>query len=133
MKNLNIGDTYYYLSVPNNCNWMETSCKECSYEKEANLENYIYSTDSNKIEALAKELKLSIEQHFKNMPEPWEFEPNSFYHWITTSSVQHIKTIKTKSAAAPTCYECNYFKTEEEAKLMMELIKGIITKYGFRF
>ena len=120
---LNVGDEYYYVSVPNDCNWMEIEVKgPCIHKEKENLEQYIYSQNSKELNDILPILKNRIIKKFEQLNDGWEATPYIKQYWVTLNYASHLKTIHCKGSEAPTNTPCNYFESEEKAEEMKQVI-----------
>lgn len=127
---LKVGDRYYYISVPCHCNWMETKVLSCTYKEEQDLSNYIYTTVPTAFDELLTALKEKIQEQFRQGNDGWE--PDGLYYWVTLNYAPHLKTIHVKGEEAPGKYDCNYFKSEQEAQQMKETILKTFASFGIQ-
>lgn len=122
-NNLNVGDEYYYISVPNDCNWMEIEIKgPCIYNGNEELDQYIYSINLKELSEILPVLKNRIIKKFEELNDGWEATPDIKQYWVTLNYASHLKTIHCKGAKAPTNIPCNYFEFEEKAEKMKQVI-----------
>ena len=120
---LNIGDEYYYISVPNDCNWIEIEVKgPCIYNGNENLDQYIYSKRLKELSEILPVVKNRIIKKFEELNDGWEATPDIKQYWVTLNYASHLKTIHCKGAKAPTNTPYNYFESKEKAEKMEQVI-----------
>lgn len=120
---LNVGDKYYYISVPNDCNWIDIEVKgPCFYKENENLEQYIYSQKPKDLNDILPILKNRIIKKFEELNGGWEATPDIKQYWVTLDYASHLKTIHCKGSKAPTNTPYNSFESEEKAEKMKQVI-----------
>lgn len=125
--NLQKGETYYYISIPNCCDWSSAKVLHCDYNG-GNLEEYYFSTTKSVLDQLVERLKTVILQKFNQ--REWKPVDGTKYYWVTLNYPSHLKTIHIKGEEAPNHYPCNYFETEEEAEEMKRQIWNVLQSFS---
>ncbi len=116
---LAMGQAYYYLSIPNNCDISNIKVLDGIYKETANLELYYYSKDFASIKLVCDAIKNVVVNNFKS---DWTPDNDEVYYWITLDNKSHLRTLYVKSGTG-NYYNNNYFKTREEAENMLNRIK----------
>lgn len=118
---LAMGQAYYYLSIPNNCDISNIKVLDGIYKETANLELYYYSKDFASIKLVCDAIKSVVVDNFK---DNWQPDKEEVYYWITLDNCSHFRTLRVKDGVwNGTHYNNNYFRTKEEAVEMLNRIK----------
>lgn len=136
------GNKYYYLTVPQNAEWMEIDIskepKQCD-----SIDNWkdcvsVEEHDTMGLYALnqlIRDLKDSISTYYDLSPSKG-WKPSGATEkawWVSVSKASDVRSItiqKASNGVIPNKSNC--FKTEDEAKLLRVVIRGVFAKYGIR-
>ena len=121
---LSVGQCYYYLNIPNNCDIENIRVLHGFYKSGVNLDLYYYSKDLSSITLGCDAIKGVIRDNFKN--SRWIPTSSMNYYWVTLDNQSHFRTLHIKNGNG-NCYSHNYFKTEGDAKKMYDRIMQQLT------
>lgn len=133
MDKLNIGDKYYYLSVPQNCDWMEIKLEgPCIYSGEENLEKYIYSKNLTELNIILPVIKTRIRAKFEELDAAQKMtSEKTETWWVTLDYASHLKTIHSKlgEVDVQNLTPYNHFESKAKAEAMLREICDVFMSF----
>lgn len=135
------GKNYYYLSVPRNAEWIEIEVSKTpkQYDSNCNWNDCVAVEESDTLglyalNQLIRELKISISTYYDlTSSKGWNPSGKDRAWWVSVSKPSDVKSITIQSSSdGITPNKSNCFKTEDEAKMLRTVIRGIFAKYGIK-
>ncbi len=134
------GKKYYHLSIPNMAEWMDMKVLELEQYDDQEWCHRIVVEEHDTLglyalNQLIRDLKDSISTYYDLSPSKG-WKPSGATEkawWVSVSKASDVRSItiqKASNGVIPNKSNC--FKTEDEAKLLRVVIRGVFAKYGIR-
>lgn len=120
-----VGEKYYYISIPQCCALMEMHVKWAEFK---GCENELFGVlvfNSSKISIYLERIH-KIQSLLLDRFKTKEVDPQYRGYWIHVPTACRLKEIKVSEKKSDNLYACNYFDTEEEARNILSMIKSIL-------